>query len=1214
MIPAKERFAFRLPTRGLRELGGVYAQRGFNYQVAYTCLRLTDLLFDAGPRRVAAVRVEGLEDLDVAFYPTADQPDLWPEEYVQLKYRNPARGPWRLTDLRPILARFTEHLRKLMGHAGVSFRLVVPDRSFDREVAHVANHAPTAAAREKLANALPAELKALIDDVLLRLEIEISPAGGVVRAISLPLSASHGTHDRDFLGFETYLESATKSRLRLYDITDAGEAQKAFNELRVKVSDAAASPETDRTFTRSRISFILDDYRARSLLADEHGCRLIDQSFLVRKRTQALSEAALAPAGHWEDMPFVGTHARWEDIAAGRDFERDQLPILIEKVKKSFVKRRPDSFVIHGAPGEGKTALMMRVAQRLLDQEGALIVEILDLALFLSPESLERFRNLRQRGTRPIILLLDDIPEHDGHNRLLGHLTTWNDESSQGTPVVLLATAGDVDLRFLHVPRQAHGLDLTELRGASGGEIIEIARRFELTAMDSVALSREFFLVAVIVAAARERLEDAIRHFRDRVMATSPGGHRLFRCLSLARRLGLDMPVRLLERLDIPGEVLLDPVAHGLGRLVRRVSFDVPGRDRLGAAHRLLAERFLLADFPEPSWDAMYGQFVDLIEVENYDERLFIAFMLRRLLRVDEKARVIALLMARDVKQEQCLKASTPFELISLWQHIFRELGREDLVSRTRDMALEVEPKTSRDVTAQADLLHQRKSRDEEALLLARREALLRINRWLAVHPDDTHVLTRKLALLSSKKATDRKSGSSDWTDRQDTIDEVSIWLGGHDDHPSAVMVYVQYLDLVDSWANPLQRANALVTAQAWIGGRRKEYDARGLQLIPKFMAAVDRWRQKAAQHALFNDLGWKSTREVPSAERVLGTCDRVINQWVDHPVPMRALGEAMAWVESGLVSQELLFSSVDFATRWAPENFRQKVLASALDNLWVRGQQAVPIPRDWNLWAAVTKSLVLFGTQDEIQRYLQVAAVRIFDPSDQGLFPWLSLVSVMRVLLLRLGRDRFPAAVALLKGIIFSREVDADLWASFMDSITAISKIRHAKPPRETPSATDGTLLREATGLMARMPREILAGIDVEHLRAIAEVSPDRTILLNTAVIAAKLGSEWAEETFRNLASKGITKRNPPLEYAKFLLAVAGGKRASEAVPVLEGLLGFHGRGDPAHGAAHKLLAYALEKSGGAKERVQFHATIAKAIERIGPRREETEDEEASA
>src|SRR5439155_20715310 len=135
-------------------------------------------------------------------------------------------------------------------------------------------------------------------------------------------------------------------------------------------------------------------------------------------------------------------------------------------------------------------------------------------------------------------------------------------------------------------------------------------------------------------------------------------------------------------------------------------------------------------------------------------------------------------------------------------------------------MVLDAEQRTGRDVTVQVDLLLEGTGDDGAANQKARAEARRRIDAWLAENTDDAHVLKRKLVLLGDRKFTDRRSGSNDWPERQEVIDEVGIWLGHHDDHPGVANVYTQYLHLVEWWAHPMQRPDAGAAWQHWISRR----------------------------------------------------------------------------------------------------------------------------------------------------------------------------------------------------------------------------------------------------------------------------------------------------------------------------------------------------------------------------------------------------------
>lgn len=135
--------------------------------------------------------------------------------------------------------------------------------------------------------------------------------------------------------------------------------------------------------------------------------QLVDRTFLSEQR-------------EYERQQFVARQPDWSDVAHGHDevikfIERDQTEVLEAAVLEKVVARigrsgrLPALFVV-GAPGDGKTTIVRRVAARLIDAGEVLIADT-GVGLHEPPgepdEYVQAIETLQSFG-RPVVLLLDD--------------------------------------------------------------------------------------------------------------------------------------------------------------------------------------------------------------------------------------------------------------------------------------------------------------------------------------------------------------------------------------------------------------------------------------------------------------------------------------------------------------------------------------------------------------------------------------------------------------------------------------------------------------------------------------------------------------------------------------------------------------------------------------------------------------------------------------
>ncbi len=245
--------------------------------------------------------------------------------------------------------------------------------------------------------------------------------------------------------------------------------------------------------------------------------------FAVVDRTY-LSEQASKPK-----QPFVLRPPEWADVVHGQDasvkfLERDQtqelydtaLAHLVERVERGTDSRLQVLLVI-GAPGSGKSALVRRVAARLVE-DGRVVVADAGVNVTDPPgEPATYCQALHElaEGGRPVLLVLDDpFYEESGWSEVLQGLTR------PGTRVSVLAATPTflLDRYARQLPKSAHVQRFT-VAPPSGHERMGLA---DLHGRDEDLLREDEgdFLVLAVEAAGGAPFGEII----DRLWATLNGG------------------------------------------------------------------------------------------------------------------------------------------------------------------------------------------------------------------------------------------------------------------------------------------------------------------------------------------------------------------------------------------------------------------------------------------------------------------------------------------------------------------------------------------------------------------------------------------------------------------------------------------------------------------------------------------------------------------
>jgi len=160
-----------------------------------------------------------------------------------------------------------------------------------------------------------------------------------------------------------------------------------------------------RRFDRADVNAAIDPWRP--LPQRQSPFQLVDRTFLSEQR-------------ELERRQFVARQPDWCDVAHGYDdvikfIERDQTDALEHNVIERVVDRigrtgKLPALFVAGAPGDGKTTIVRRVAARLVDTGKVLIADT-GVGLREPPgepdEYVEAIERLQRFG-RPVLLLLDD--------------------------------------------------------------------------------------------------------------------------------------------------------------------------------------------------------------------------------------------------------------------------------------------------------------------------------------------------------------------------------------------------------------------------------------------------------------------------------------------------------------------------------------------------------------------------------------------------------------------------------------------------------------------------------------------------------------------------------------------------------------------------------------------------------------------------------------
>lgn len=1174
---------FRLPTRNLQSAlgqgasGGVIAQRGFNFQVHYTCYRLTDLLFKRGVEGMPpaeTVRIEGVEDLDVRYVGNPLEPDGWIEEYFQVKHRPSMCWTWN--EFKKILERFQADWAAVNRHPSTRFRIVVSGMSLPRGCGLLVK--PRDARFEKYPGSLESFQNALLNLVLLEHRNE-DPAP---RPRVLKDECKLDGEDTDFLSYETSFEAHTKGRLASWGIPHS-RCQDAYNAMRVAVHTAAGELSSARTFTFDSLSELLGKF-----VVDEiPGCKRIDKAFF---ENCCRASQAVYHAEGWETLPFMGNEATWGDIACDRDVMRSCFEDVVKVVEELAASQAVSMLLITGDPGEGKSALAMRLGRYFVEHKTAIALELEDPLTFRTQNGAGFLKARCKRAKSPVIMLCGDLFEDDNWKYVLRPLRAAN---SDGSSVVLIVTSLDADPIGLR--SEFDVVKKYPLKGVDESEIQAIGERFSLKPSQVQTLSRESFLVAMVEACSGFPIERAMERFCNNLANRSPDCVGVFTYLSLAGRLGLDVPLSLLEKILPASRKMLEyPEESGLGRLVKKTQ--TREAVRFGPAHRRIAEEFLKVRLKRvPQYDD-YEAFIERSSPDTWAHRQFVARLFLHLARASEVEVCKKLVWMLRRLHEGWWETGGVIEFGRQWPEVFRRLNEKEFADAIKSRAASATPRSSGEAVYQADLLlnmptpssHQERRKNAVSLLRS----------WLDNNLKDEHVLSKYLGLLAQTGGVDRRPEASEWEPRQRALDQAAAWLESSGDRPTAHSVFVSYLTLLDKWASSHQRIEGFKRTIRWIKDRRTAKEPMAIPVVEKWISAQDAWRQKAPQHELMKRVRWLGDGGwgLPLKE-ILQVCNEQVRWWNENPISSYVLREADAWLAEVDLNDSLLAPTLRFATRWGGENDRARLVSAALEVLRTRAALKHPMERDQEIWLTAAGSTAGLGDFHEAKQWFALTVARL-NTIQSGFFQAACLVSTMRLIWAHAPQSWYPKLTDILSCMTVGDPIDSESWRALAE-ILETSAIT-SPPGLVHTEAVSG----EASSLLARMPANVLQNVDLDMLRERCTQFRSPLPRLNVAIMAAKVGVTWAENELAGLAFTHIRGRFPAYEYAKFLCSR---EKWEEARKLLEGLLGVRGdervRPNPGNGAYHRYYARVLEAKGES-ERAALHQAVAGALRDLGPRR----------
>jgi tetratricopeptide (TPR) repeat protein len=840
--------------------GGQIAASGFNYQIAYTCLRLIDLL-DSNAR-LKAIRVEGLQDVDLKFFASKPE-EVGDEEYVQIK---DVQDRWTFTTLAPILFRFLK-IAQLLGEPcrqRVRFRLVAANKNFNNEANRLNERTLQSQDKEHLTKCLrktstdttpergqgtsgldSSAISEQLDWLLSDEHFTIEYHGRNRERRPIPLSESRyltGAGDevnQEIAGWFSSDEASAIFKLQEVIELNKDKSQDAFNALRVEVFNALSGIGT--VFNRDRLLDILKPYVAASTFEGHEGVRLINEKFFeiqrqeAEKEDQALSERERkGETIQFYQRPFRGKRARWQDIAVDRDFVRvKQQMDLDNEIVKRINPERPQGLVITGQRGEGKSALWMRTAKRWLSERQAFVYEIRDPDKFNN--HLDQLARLAKSYTRDhlILLLGEDIygADWDEWRNLCRslkdlRLPRW------AAPILLLATAPTDTISESNATVDGF-LHRFSLQGVTREEKLEIGRVADLSETQIAALDDIRFLVAVLQATEGKGFEDRVR---DWVLYSKDNfgdsGYPCLLDLCLVSRLGLSSPVGMHNRLGYSNCIAF-PQRHGLeGNVSVAQTKGSQWGEWIEGPHAVLAEEFVRQSLSPFEITKRYTQISTHADPVALPERRFLIHLLRRLLKQGAPGKDVVEQLVRDHDGlvQQCHAKGSISELSHYWPQIYQALGKMDEAEQLRKKALTCRPMDRSEAVLLSQLLEQTGERTN---------AIEMLENYMGSHGVEAYLLASFLDLLTRKPKDKRSLSPEELLYRQEQLRRAEPWLIRSEQ--LNVQAWIHYLSLAAEYGNPGDYKRALQVVSERLDDWYKNYPSVWANVCEKYLALISR-------------------------------------------------------------------------------------------------------------------------------------------------------------------------------------------------------------------------------------------------------------------------------------------------------------------------------------------------------------------------------------
>ncbi len=1171
---------FFIPERKLiddpKYYGGMSAQHGYNYQVAYTCWRLTELL---NPKsKIEAIRVECLQDIDIKF----KSEDLWSEEYIQVK---DVKDQWTLTKLAPILQRFLGLLKFLAPEQKnqIRFRLVVANGAFNEEVKrNLIKESPqqfilqfTEKTKYQDKTSLCATLgcpncgtskkskKNLygtctkhdkIQDALewlfqqSRITIEIRDAQLFSRSPRLSDDYGYSVLDaainENHLSYCTSFELIALNNLREYVLIKEDQRHAVFSALRCEVHDANGGVGK-KNFTKNRVLEILRPYIASSALGAKEGVVNINKVFLEKHKDLALSEdqeiARRESQGetiNTYERPFRGKKTRWQDIAANRDLSRSCIKDLRKKINEKAKMGCTAGIIITGNNGEGKSALLMRTAVIYLNR-GATVYQINDPQAFRQNGFDPLLRLVRILSTnQPILLLLEDIYEKDSWKELCQQLE-YLYLSRNGAPILLLATASENTVPKTNATLGGF-LESFPLGGVTQDEKDKIEIRFP-KAKGVIEVGHPF-LEAMLQVHDPKGFAEIINGWLYAIKERSKQGYDCLLFVCVPSCLGLKIPATLLTKLDF-ADCLGRPENHGLIGLLSEASAGVdvePRIRRMDGPHPLFSQAFLDKEVGNDGITDRYNKLIEKVADDEQTERVFFLHLLRRTLRAGRTELVKDILKQHSALVARCREHGSVKELGQFWPEIYRGLGEQEKAARCSKAALDAKPLNSGEVAFLAKFLTDQN----------RGKAVKLLQTWIEQGNERDAVVWEKYLELLTHKPKNRPATTEEYGERRVVLHKTKEWL--FKEKSLLAGVWIQYLQLANEYGTGLDRYKALGEIAKRLESWRAEYPSRSVLVLEKYLNVLDEWREAGAK----NMLRRKLDRGAEKPE-----LDKIITDWVQKPYTSDALSIIPRWIEF----PHILPQALDFTARWGADQDWRTVLQEIFSLLGKPKSKAGDYKNPQTLWQTSVAVIQKRGTESDVEQLIAMSRTLLFPVIADEPAWWIMLLKLLQLMIAKGTATQRSLAQNMVQSLLVGK-IPENQWQNLNQSLDADWK-------NPGVLVENYTIFHELGRALLYCSAEIInQKITTRYRNLCRNFSTRKIINLICANLFAKAGQiQEATDLYEGLLDRHQKWQDPYYHYARFQLNQSAFKPAEELSRKGLAL-------NPGHTAIRLVLVKALE------------------------------------